>query len=394
VVAAAAALLVAFIAIAVALVLINGQGSAQRGLLGSGTEFSGKGQLSDGGSGAGSSTGGGAANTWTINFNLDAYPGATFWQPADRSSPNAIALGAGSYPETLASGQYIAVETGQPAPPLPFPTLEGMRFTGWYTAPPGDAAAQLIDNTNLSLLTPDTDVTLYASFEPRPSDVDYDSAGLPILMYHYFYDPDLGQSGEDGNWMNIHLFEEQLAWLQSEGYYYPTWYEANAYLRGETTLPARSIMLTSDDGFDSFYDLAIPLVEQYDAKITGFVEGTWFDPAKLDKYANEHVFFGSHSYAFHRGGSDGDAAILTASYDEICEDVRLGDELLGNRIVYCYPFGKTNYNAKQALSDSGVGVALVIVHARAYPMMDPMEIPRLRMSDGITLDAFIDTVSA
>ena len=35
------------------------------------------------------------------------------------------------------------------------------------------------------------------------------AAGLPVLMYHFFYDKDAGETGKDANYMEIHDFEEQ-----------------------------------------------------------------------------------------------------------------------------------------------------------------------------------------
>jgi len=297
-----------------------------------------------------------------------------------------ITLDISSSPGAVLASNTVVTELGKPVASLPFATMAGMRFLGWYTGPLNDADAIRIDNNSLDLLTPDEEVTLYARFEYRPTSPDYDSGGLPILMYHYFYDPALGEVGEDGNWMDIHLFESHLAYLQSQNFYYPTWEEVVAYIRGEIVLPANSIVLTSDDGSESFFRLAVPLVYQYDAKMTSFLVLNDLQPSLYPDVDQSRIFFQSHSFDMHHGGYDGDARILTASYEEIYEDAQMGGQILGNMLAYCYPFGKTNDTARQALFDAGVGVALVIEHDWAYPMCDPMEVPRLRMSDGAGVD--------
>jgi hypothetical protein len=109
-------------------------------------------------------------------------------------------------------------------------------------------------------------------------------------------------------------------------------------------------------------------------------------PERLEAYDPKKIFIQSHSYDMHRGGSDGDARILTASYQEIYDDAKMGEQILGNMWAYCYPFGKTNKHVKQALYDAGVGVALVIENDRAYPLCNPMKVPRLRINDGTTAD--------
>lgn len=305
---------------------------------------------------------------------------------ATASAPSGytITLDVSSHPGAVVSENEVTANYGTPVEYLPFATLESMRFTGWYTAPEGDETAIKIDNNSLDLLTLNVDQTLYPHFEARPTSIDYDNAGLPILMYHYFYNPDLGESGADTNWMDIRLFRQHLAYLQSNNYYFPTWEEVGAYIRGEILLPEPSIVLCSDDGDESFFRLAAPLVLEHGAKMTSFIVLIDLFPGRLEVSDPTKIFIQSHSYDMHRGDHDGNARILTASYQEVLDDARAGQNILGNPLVYCYPYGKTNANAKQALAEAGVGVALVIENARAYPLCDPMEVPRLRMSDGAT----------
>ena len=304
---------------------------------------------------------------WSVTLDVSDHPGATV-EPA-----------------------VVSFDLGMEPTALPYALQDNMRFTGWYTEPNGGGT--LIENNTLFQLTPDTNITLYASFEAKPTSLDYDTWGLPILMYHYFYDPDAGETGEDANWMDINLLHEQLAWLQENNYYYPSWEEVNEYIRGNIMLPKNSIVLCSDDGFPSYYELALPLVTQYGAKMTTFVVLHDFDQTKLTMYDPNHAVIQSHSYDMHRGGTDGDARILTASRAEIIDDVEKGAAILGTRIVYCLPFGKANANAKAALDEAGVGVVLAIENERAYPMEDPMFVPRLRMNDGVSLRYFIQAVS-
>ncbi|MDR1089103.1 MAG: polysaccharide deacetylase family protein [Coriobacteriales bacterium] len=311
-------------------------------------------------------------------------------QPAgEQSAPAAsytITLDVSANPGAALSHSSVSAELGTSVERLPFATLAGMRFTGWYTAPPGDPAAVKVDNASLNVLARDSDQTLYAGFETRPSSTDYDNPGLPILMYHYFYDPENGETGEDANWLDIRLFREHLAFLQSNAYYFPDWEEVVAYIRGEILLPERSIVLTSDDGAESFFRLAAPLALEYGARMTSFIVLIDLLPERLEAYDPTRIFIQSHSYDMHRGGSDGDARILTASYQEIYDDAIRGKEILGTMWAYCYPFGKTNDTARAALSDAGVGVALVIENDRAYPLCDPMQVPRLRINDGTTAE--------
>jgi peptidoglycan/xylan/chitin deacetylase (PgdA/CDA1 family) len=305
--------------------------------------------------------------SYRVTFDTSAAPGAATPAPVD---------------------QVI----GEPLDALPYATADGLRFLGWFTDP-ADPAATQVDNATLGRLATDADTTLYARYEPRPAGVDYNSPGLPILMYHYFYDPRLGETGENGNWMDIRLFEDQVRWLTENNYYFPTWEEADLYLRGEAMIPQPAIILTSDDGLPSFFDLAIPVVVKYGARMTGFVVVGYFDRAHLEEN-REFIDYQSHSWNMHPGTESGQARLPIASAEEIREDVELSADALGTRLAFCYPYGYTTPFAEEQLAANGVRLGLVIENLTAYPMMPPLHIPRLRMSDGISLDTFIWVVTS
>ena len=65
--------------------------------------------------------------------------------------------------------------------------------------------------------------------------------GLPMLMYHFFYDSRKGETGADGNWLDIVDFEEQVKYLKDNNFYFPTWKEANDYYDGKISLPNNSL---------------------------------------------------------------------------------------------------------------------------------------------------------
>ena len=56
-------------------------------------------------------------------------------------------------------------------------------------------------------------------------------------------------------------FDAQCAWLSENGYYYPSWQELRAYVEGTHSLPAKSVILTFDDGEHGFLDNGIPILD-------------------------------------------------------------------------------------------------------------------------------------
>lgn len=87
---------------------------------------------------------------------------------------------------------------------------------------------------------------------------------LPILMYHSL----LKEEARQGKYVvSPNQFEEDLKYLQKNGYQTVVVQDLIDYVEKGTPLPEKPIMLTFDDGYYNNYCYAYPLLEQYDAKI-------------------------------------------------------------------------------------------------------------------------------
>ena len=220
------------------------------------------------------------------------------------------------------------------------------------------------------------------------------STGIPVLMYHFFYDKNNGDKGTDGNYMEIHDFEEQLKYLTENNYYFPTWEEVNNYVRGTSCLPKHSIVLTVDDGNPTFFDLAVPVIQKYNVKVTSFVVTSWIQNSDyLKQFDSTKISFQSHSHDMHRAGTDGKGRFLTLSHDEAYSDVTTSQSFIGNATVFCYPFGHYSDSSEQVLQDANYQLAFTTQYGRIRPGDNPYELTRIRMSKGDSLNTFIKRVS-
>lgn len=217
--------------------------------------------------------------------------------------------------------------------------------------------------------------------------------GLPVLMYHFFYDASAGETGKDSNFMEIHDFEEQIKYLSENEYYVPTWEEVLGYIKGENGLPLKSIVITVDDGDESFFRLAVPVLEKYNFTATSFLITSWYtSPLDRAKYPSV-IDFQSHSHNMHIPGSNGKGAFLTIDYNSACKDLETSRSIIGDDCrVFCYPFGHFNDSCKKTLKDCNYILAFTTQGGRVFPGDDPYELSRVRMSKGDSLNAFISKV--
>jgi len=214
--------------------------------------------------------------------------------------------------------------------------------------------------------------------------------GLPVLMYHFFYD-NVTYFKKDNNWLKISDFEEQIKYMSENNFYFPTWNEVEKYVNGSISLPAKSVVITVDDGDPSFFDLAVPILQKYNITATSFVVTSWYG-YRYD--ANmKNVVFESHSDNMHQAGANGKGRMVNWSYDEILKDIKTSSATLGNCNIFCYPFGHYNDIAIKALKDADYKLAFTTEGGRVKPGQNKYKLPRVRVSDGNSLKYFINSIN-
>lgn len=226
--------------------------------------------------------------------------------------------------------------------------------------------------------------------EPNTS---YKTSGLPICMYHYVYDeknPPEDLHKRFGNYISAQALEEELNWLNSEGYYYPTWKEVREYIDGKLKLPDKSIVLCFDDGAKSFLENGIPVLEKCKVPATCFMITSSNGKEKIAQYQSDYVYYESHSDNMHRpGGNIGHGGIFTAiSHDDGLADLKKSIEICGSGDAFAYPYGDYNDSSVALVKEAGFLCAVTTQPGKAKPGDNPLLLPRVRMSLGQSLEAF------
>lgn len=140
---------------------------------------------------------------------------------------------------------------------------------------------------------------------PGDSDIYY-SNKVVVLVYH-----DVSPEPLNALTLPVDRFEEQLRLMRDEGF---NWIAMDQYVdfvtRGRP-VPDNAVLLTFDDGYESFYRYAYPLLLKYEAPATNFLivdtigsekEGdipklTWEQAREMSEHG---ISFYSHSFDSHR----------------------------------------------------------------------------------------------
>ncbi len=164
---------------------------------------------------------------------------------------------------------------------------------------------------------------------------------VPILMYHYIESPQ--DSKLLGLYHDPSIFEAQLKGL-SDGCYITVFvHDIGRALSGKEKLPPHPIALTFDDGYESMYTNAFPLLKKYNMKGTMYVIVDNLDtPGYLTsaqaKEMAESGFVEIASHTLHH------VELRKASYQtavtELNESKTKLEGIIGQPVYsFAYPFG-------------------------------------------------------
>lgn len=202
---------------------------------------------------------------------------------------------------------------------------------------------------------------------------------IPIIMYHHVTkDPKRGNRYT----VTVEELERDFQYLKNRGYNTVTTAMLIDYVENGIPLPEKPIMLTFDDGFESFYVLAYPLLKQYDFKAVLSIIGsvtekyselddhninysnlTWDEVKEM--HCSGFVEIQSHSYDMHRneqGERKGISAIKHEKYYDykkaISDDLNQMKILMKEKAgieatAIAYPFGAYSKDTVKIIKSLG-----------------------------------------
>lgn len=241
--------------------------------------------------------------------------------------------------------------------------------------------------------------------EPTPDPVPAPEPDVPpntklyILMYHHF----VPEGVECNTWMLTDTrFREDLQWLADHGY---TTVLPSQLAAGEA-LPEKAVMLTLDDGYASNYQLAYPLLQEFQAKavislITHYTEDghssflTWDMCSEMVQ--SGLVELGSHTHDCHDNDQHGIKRLKGESREDyearVLPDLQTSIDLITEHVgvrpqFFAYPNGKVESWAKDFIREH-FSVTVTTRHGAAELSGGLYSLPRCNVSMGVPLDEIL-----
>lgn len=203
---------------------------------------------------------------------------------------------------------------------------------------------------------------------------------FPVLMYHHFV-----TSGEaSGVVMTAEKFKKDMEYLEENGYVPLLPNDLIKIKNNKMDMPRKPVMITFDDGYESNYKIAYPILKETNMKATIFVivnhmnryvswqvpKLTW-DQMK-EMYQSGIVDIQSHTFNLHNGENDGKYFNLAANgiqrkliesraqYEyrfaaDVDQSISTIEERVGNKVTcIAYPYGAYEPWCTKVLEEKGI----------------------------------------
>lgn len=206
---------------------------------------------------------------------------------------------------------------------------------------------------------------------------------VPILCYHRFAD-----CCDSALCIPTDVFERQMRYLKDNGYRTITPEQLLAFLEYRQPLPRRSVMITVDDGYSSFYTVAYPILKKYGFTATLFIYTDFVGVSRsalswrqLQALKADGFTIGSHTVMHSdlskRGENEDEAAYLSRLRREIFESKAVIDQRLNqDTFFFAYPYGRADATAMAMVRQAGYKMAVTVNRGGNPFFSDPYALQR------------------
>lgn len=220
--------------------------------------------------------------------------------------------------------------------------------------------------------------------------------GIPVLMYHALED-DLRPAGakDQGEQLyviSVDAFYKQMRYLHSNGFRSLLFDE----LSGLDVWPEKGIVITFDDGHESNYTLALPILQEFGFTAEFYITTGWLD---TEKYLKQ-----SQVTALHQAGMSIGSHSVTHSYlnnlstDEVFAELDASrkdlSRLVGHDIHgFSAPGGRITQSTIKMARKCGYSFLCKSDPKAFFQDSDLLAIPRFAIRNSTSIDRFVDIVT-
>lgn len=235
-------------------------------------------------------------------------------------------------------------------------------------------------------------------------------AGVPVLMYHHILTKEQKADSPYANsstTMTDKEFNEQMDYLKRYGYTTISTKDLESYLNRYINLPAKTVVITLDDGNISSRIYAYPKLKEHgfiadQFMITSRIAKTpatfnhkqlhFLSQQEMDQMTDVYNYYG-HTHALHNLTNKNQSHLVVKSAAEINKDLQLNRQILKGMTYLAYPFGQYNNSTIQLLKNNGFTMAYTTKSGKVKLGMNKLALPRMGIEPNVSLNQFAGKVA-
>ncbi|MGG0824714.1 polysaccharide deacetylase family protein [Paenibacillus turicensis] len=223
-----------------------------------------------------------------------------------------------------------------------------------------------------------------------PNEIYYQDRVL-VLMYHH-----LSPNPETPSTLSVDNFEKQLELMRENNFHWITMSEYRDFILHGSPVPDNAVLLTFDDGYESLYEYAYPLLQKYKApassfliidkvdnpKHGGFKKLNWEQIKIMHQNGIEFFSHSFHSHMYAKSNASGtskNAVLAGPMYlvDEnrqeteeeyklrITKDLKRANDILQQKLgvqnhVLAFPYGLFSEPLLKVCEELGIDITLTV----------------------------------
>ncbi|HSF05581.1 MAG TPA: polysaccharide deacetylase family protein [Methylomirabilota bacterium] len=217
---------------------------------------------------------------------------------------------------------------------------------------------------------------------------------VPVLVYHH-----IAPRAQGRLVLAASMFEQQMRYLKARGYRTVSLDDLIEHTQLGRQLPRRSVVLTFDDGYQSFLRHAYPVLKKLGFTATLFVYTDYVGLGRnalgwddLRRLADEGFGLGAHSKThseLRRRADESPEAYARRVHSELVVPLQLFQARLGRTPrVLAYPYGSYDDELMQQVGNKGYLAALTVRREGNPSFVHPLRIRRSQIFADMTLGEF------
>ncbi|MFG0589320.1 poly-beta-1,6-N-acetyl-D-glucosamine N-deacetylase PgaB [Acinetobacter sp. YQ_14] len=263
-----------------------------------------------------------------------------------------------------------------------------------------------------------------------------DATALTIIGYHEI--TDRKDALITSYAVTSQQFSEHLDWLKNNGYHFINVDQLIKAHEGKYSLPSKPVLLTVDDGYQSFYQNAYPIIRAKKVPVVLAVVGSWLEPKESQKvdFGGEAISrdkilswkelkemqnsglveIASHSYHLHQGivgnpQGNLEPAAITRIYDSasktyesdehyqsrIFQDLKKNNDLLKSHglrspRVMVWPYGRYNMQLVQTAKQLGMPITITLDDGADHAKQSLQNMSRILVQGNMSTSALAQEI--